>query len=282
MDAPVKVYSQASRTRPGIIAPALHLLREIRSRWWHIWVTYQQDFAAAHIGAGLGQLWNYLVPLFPIFVYSTLSAVGFFPSREGIPPGVYVSSGVTTYYLMITAIQAPMRAVERKQNLVSLTSYPLIGAVVASLGEMTFEFLVRFAAVMLIFVVVMQAVPWNAPLTLLLLLPALVFSFSIGLALAVLNQVFQDISRIIQLVFSYAIFISNAIFPIDRVKAFEPVGRFNPLAIYVDNIRHVLLYGELATPVAYVGISLGGIVILLIACRLFYVMEWRVRSYAIS
>jgi ABC-type polysaccharide/polyol phosphate export permease len=275
-------YSQASRTRPGVIAPAIHLYREARSRWWHIWVGFQQDFASAHARAGLGQVWNFLVPLFPIFVYSTLSAVGFFPSRDGIPPAIYVSIGVTTYYLMIGAIQSPMRAVERRHNLVAVTSYPLIGVVLSSLGELTFEFLVRFAAAILLFVIVKHAAPWNAPLTLLLMVPVLIFSFSIGLGLSILNMVFPDISRILQLILSYAIFISNAIFPIDKVKAFEPIGVFNPLAIYVDNIRHIYVNGELSSPVAYFTISALGVVFLLAACRLFYVMEWRVRSYAIT
>lgn len=278
----ITTYGQAARTRPGFIAPAVALFREILSRRWHIWVSFQQDFVSTHAKTGLGQLWNYFVPLFPIAVYSTLAAVGFFPSREGIPPGIYVPIGVTTYLLMVGTIRSPLQAVERKHSLVAITSYPLIGAVIASLGQLTFEFLVRFATILVIYAIVMKSVPWMAPATILVLVPAVIFSFSIGLALSILNMIYPDISRILQLILSYAIFISNAIFPVDRVKAFAPIGRYNPLAIFVDNVRHVFIFGELSSPIAYLIISFSGVLLLLLACRLFYVMEWRIRSYVIS
>jgi homopolymeric O-antigen transport system permease protein len=278
----VKVYSQDERTRPGFLRPVLALAKEIYDRRWHIWISFKRDFSAAHVGTGFGKVWNFVLPLIPIMVYSMLAIVGFFASdRDGMAPAVFVSTGATFWFLFTGAITSPMQAVQKNHKTISTTSYPLIGVVAASFGQILFEFMVRITATLLIFAFVLKAVPINALFAIFAAFPAFVFFFSIGLAFSILNLIYSDVSRLLQMFLAYMIFVSNVIIPVDRVQVFAEIAKYNPFAIFITNIRNIYVYGAFKTPEAYLIASAIGVVILILSARLFFVMEWRIRGHTL-
>ncbi len=277
----ISVYSQEARTHPGFLRPIGALAKEIYERRWHIWISFKRDFSAAHAGAGFGRVWNFVLPLIPIMVYSMLAIVGFFASdRGGMAPAVFVSTGATFWFLFTGAVTGPMQAVQKNHKNISSTSYPLIGVVAASFGQTIFEFIVRMTATLLIFIVVVKAAPIYVAFAVIAAIPAFVFFFALGLAFSILNLVYSDVSRLLQMFLAYMIFVSNVIIPVDRVEIFAQISKYNPFAIFITNIRNIYVYGSLKTPDAYIATSIIGFVLLIIAARLFFVMEWRIRSHA--
>jgi len=282
MSNPVKVYSQDERTHPGLLRPPIALATEIYNRRWHIWISFKRDFSAAHAGAGFGKVWNFVLPLIPIMVYSMLAIVGFFASdRDGMAPAVFVSTGATFWFLFTGAITGPIQAVQKNHKAIATTSSPLISVVAASFGQLLFEFLVRITATLLIYIVVTKTVPVYALFAIAAAAPAFIFFFSLGLAFSILNLIYSDVSRLLQMFLAYMIFVSNVIIPVDRVQIFAEIAKYNPFAIYITNIRNIYVYGAFKTLDSYLIISTIGIIILLLAARLFYVMEWRIRGHAL-
>lgn len=278
----VSVYSQNSRSSPGLIHPLTALAREVYDRRWHIWISFKRDFNAAHAGTGFGKVWNFVLPLVPIMVYSMLAIVGFFASsRGGMDPAVFVSVGATFWFLLTASITSPMQAVQSNHKTIASTTYPLIGVVASSFGRTAFDFAVRITATFIIFAVVTKTAPIYALLALAAAIPAFIFFFAIGLSVSILNLIYADISRVLQMFLSYMIFVSNVIIPVDMVAAFAAISKYNPFAIFITNIRNVFVSGSLATTDAYIFVSGLGLLMLIIAARLFFVMEWRVRSHVL-
>ena len=276
------VYSQNARTHPGFIRPVRALAKEIIERRWHIWISFKRDFSAAHAGAGFGMVWNFVLPLIPIMVYSMLAIVGFFASdRGGMAPAVFVSTGATFWFLFTGATTRPMQAVQKNYKSIATTSYPLIGIVAASFGHLLFEFTIRITATLLIYIVVVKTVPVYALFAIVAAIPAFIFFFSLGLTFSILNMIYSDVSRLLQMFLAYMIFVSNVIIPVDRVQVFAEIAKYNPFAIYITNIRNIYAYGAFKTLDSYLIVSAIGIIILLLSARLFYVMEWRIRSHAL-
>jgi ABC-type polysaccharide/polyol phosphate export permease len=78
----------------------------------------------------------------------------------------------------------------------------------------------------------------------------------------------------------YGIFVSGVIFPIGASPILQSINRFNPFAVYIDASRGVVFSGAIDDPLAFAGMSAAAVVMLLLACRIFYVMERRVRGVA--
>jgi lipopolysaccharide transport system permease protein len=280
MSTKLTVYRSDARVRSGPFRSCLELARECAAHRWHIWINFRQEFAAAHGGTGLGAVWNFVLPIAPIGAYTGLATLRVFPALEGVPAAAYISFGVTLWFLFAGVITAPMNAVQARHRTVAQTSYPLIGIVVASLGHVAFETLVRLVATAVLVVVVFGVPPAAGVMALLILLDGLVLFAALGLLASMLNIVAPDVSRVVQVLLTYLLFVSCVIFPIDGISVLASLRHFNPFAVFVDNIRHAALFGEINDPRALLAWSVVGVVMTLLACRVFYVMEWRVRGVA--
>jgi ABC-type polysaccharide/polyol phosphate export permease len=88
--------------------------------------------------------------------------------------------------------------------------------------------------------------------------------------------VLRDLKNIADIFFRYMIFLSFALFPL----SLEGVGwwwyTFNPFAIFIDNIRSVLLLEQFVSPVHFLVLSLLSVALLVIVLHLYYVLERRI------
>lgn len=273
------VYSPDDRIKFRLFQPIRALIREIVERRWHIWIEFKRDFSAAHSGAGLGWIWNFILPVVPIAAYATLAALGRFPSAGEIPRAPYIACGVTLWMLFTQLITAPMQRVNARRSIVGKTSYPMIGLLVACFGQTVFDTLVRVVALAIVVGVFFGAPPLQGVLALPALLPAILFFLSIGMMFSILSVIFTDLKELTAVTFTYGIFFSNVIFPLGSFSGFGWVLYLNPFAVYVDNIRALLLLGELHNPVIYAVYCGISILLFITASRIFYTMEKRILGY---
>jgi len=110
---------------------------------------------------------------------------------------------------------------------------------------------------------------------------AAVMFVGLGLALSVTNIVVPDTARVVQVSAAYLVYISNVMFPLDRVPFLANAMRYNPFAVFIENARNCLLHGTFSDLTGFLWMSGAGVIIFLVGARLFYVMEWRVRGQTV-
>lgn len=276
---PAIIYSPDDRVKSGFIRSLHQLILQIIKWRWHIWIRFKREFRKLSIGSSLGAVWNIIMPIVPLGAYTLMAYARVFPERESYPAVVYLAVGVTVWFLFVDTSIGIMNAVKNRLSVIGQTSYPLIGIVSGEFAKVLFSLLVRVIAASILIGIAWGPPSWGVLILPIFLLPSIAFSIGLGLILSVLAQASDDVSNIATITSRYAIFLSNAIFPVGGSALLAPLGNYNPAAIFIDNARSLIFYGNLENPTGYIVASIAGIVIFLVGARLFYVMEFRIRSF---
>ena len=273
-----RVIRPDSRINDGMIAALLHLMSEVWNFRSHIHVVFKEQFRAAYIGTGLGLFWNYALPLVPLTVYWFLSKLRVFPNFDGVDGATFITFGVTLWFLFAGCVQTPIQVVQSRNKESMKTAFPLSASIVSGFAQLLFDTTVRSILVILIIVVGQSWPAWSALLLPLLLLPALMLFVGLGLLLGMLNVIYKDVSRVVNIGLQYGIFISGVIFPFHHIEILSTLNVFNPFALYIDFSRSIVFQGEVTDLTNYFAMSFIALAIFLVAAKLFYIMEYRVRG----
>ena len=110
-------------------------------------------------------------------------------------------------------------------------------------------------------------------------LPAIIFALGLGMMFSILDVVVQDTRRIVLLVLRYGLFISSVIFPFPEWGIPGAINQFNFFNTYVNATRDLLYHGHMDNPALYFYTSAVGLVVFLLAIKLVYTMDYKIRAY---
>lgn len=246
----------------------------------HIATMFWGDFRSSYRGTMLGVFWNIVIPLVPISVYLLLVATRVFPAYEGMNPALYIGFNVTVWYLFTGFVTRPITVVRSKVSSAMKTSMPLSASIASSFAQLAFDTLVRLVFIVLLVVAYQQWPDPNVFGLLFTIFSALMFSFGIGLILAIANIVYTDVERVVTIVFQYGLFLSGVIFPLSFMGPLSFLETVNPFAVFVTATRDYLFFGTYPHWTALCSWAGAGVVFFLLAVRFFYVMELRIRGTA--
>lgn len=274
----VTVIRSDTRHYTGFFGSVSALAKEVYQYRHQVWSVYKQNFRNSYFGTGLGMVWNFILPLVPLTVYVFLSQIKVFPSFEGVSRATYVAFGVTIWFVLTSFVQSPMSTVASRSKEAMKTAIPLSSSIVSSFANIVFDTSVRI--IFIIFMMVfMQTLPSAmAPLVFVLFLAAFFLFFGAGLILSVLNAIYKDFARVTDIVLRYGLFLSGVIFPIGRSDLAVLLRNVNPFAVYVNASREIVFDGHIVDWLPLLIWSGLGLIVFLIGCRLFYVMEFKLRE----
>jgi ABC-type polysaccharide/polyol phosphate export permease len=276
----MQVRSPYQRQGIGAFAALAALWQEIVTFRWHIGVSFAKGFAAQSQLTRLGVIWNYVLPLVPISVYSALMALRLFPSFGNVSGLVYIAIGVTLWFYFSGLVRGPIDTTAAQIRSISKTGIPLSGSIVASFAQLAFETTVRLAAVVVVFALLQGVPAWQVVLVPIPILFGTLLFLGLGLMLAMLNIVYRDVSKLIGIALQYGIFLSGVIFPIDQIPALSAVLQVNPFFIFIESVRSLAVLGTLPHPIALAVFSALGVAVFLLGVKVFYMLELRFRGLA--
>ena len=271
-------YRPDDRLSDGHMTALRHVVDELLRYRSHIKVMFSQEFRNSYRGTRLGVFWNFALPLLPISIYVMLAGLRVLPNFEGIPAAVAISCNVAIWFLLADCVRTPISVVQRRNAEAMKTSLPLSAAVASSFARSVFETLVRLALVAVVAAAV-SATPFLAgALALPIVACGCLLFLAFGLFLAILNIVTPDIERVVSVVLQYGIFLSGVIFPLAAAGPLAILQVVNPFAVFIGGVSHALFAGKVLHPYALLFWSALGPIAFVIAARLFYVMEQRIRG----
>jgi len=274
----IHIIRPDSRMRESILSAIRHLINEIWNYRSHIRIIFKGRFRAAYSGTGLGIFWNYALPLVPLTVYWFLSVLRVFPNFEGVDGATFITFGVTLWFLFAGCIQIPMQVIQSRNKESMKTNFPLSASIVSEFARLLFDTMVR---IILVLIIIVSTQSWPTTQGLLLpftLLPALFLFAGIGVMLGILNVIYNDVSRVVNIILQYGIFVSGVIFPLYDIGILSAFNAINPFAIFIDASRSIVFQGVINNLQNYLVASGLAFIFFAISVRIFFVMEYRVRG----
>lgn len=270
--------SPEQRIHDSALTAIRRLIVEIRDNREQILTVYRQNFRNSYHGTVIGVLWNFILPLIPITVYLFLAKIRVFPNFDGVSGATFLTFGVAIWFVLAGFVQLPIHTVASRSDEAMKTALPLSASIVSAFAILVFETIIRFGFVVVILIVTKSWPTPSSPFIFLILVPAFLLFFGVGLILSVLNVVYQDIARVVTIILTYGIFISGVIFPMGNSEIAMLNAKFNPFAVFVNASREIVFQNKIEHYLPF-GVWSGiGVIIFIIGARLFYVMEYRIRG----
>ena len=274
----IHIIRPDSRMRESMLSAIRHLINEIWNYRSHIRIIFKGRFRAAYSGTGLGIFWNYALPLVPLTVYWFLSVLRVFPNFEGVDGATFITFGVTLWFLFAGCIQIPMQVIQSRNKESMKTNFPLSASIVSEFARLLFDTMVR---IILVSIIIVSTQSWPTAQGLMLpfmLLPALFLFTGIGVMLGILNVIYNDVSRVVNIILQYGIFVSGVIFPLYDIGILSAFNAINPFAVFIDASRSIVFQGVINNLQNYLIASGLAFIFFAVSIRIFFVMEYRVRG----
>lgn len=238
-----------------------------------LWLTYslvRREIAGRYRGSALGMLWSMLTPLFMLAVYTFVFGT-VFQSRWG-DQGEDASMGAFAITLFAGLIvfqsfsevinQAPGLVIANK-NYVKKVVFPLEIFPPVLLGSALFHMLVSLLVLFAFMLPVQGGIHFTALLLPLVIVPYGLVLLGIAWILSSLGTYLRDISQVTGPLSTAMLFLSPVFFPVAVLPEWlRPFVYLNPIAVPVEQLRKVALFGELPD---FATLALYAIVGLLVA-----------------
>jgi lipopolysaccharide transport system permease protein len=226
-----------------------HDLLASRELAWRLMV---RDIKAQYRQSFLGIFWA--------FVPAIAAAAGFTLASNAkiinlgttdIPYPVYVLFSMTLWQTFVAALNAPVQAVAGGKSILSRIKFPREALILSKLGTVLFDFGIKLILVVGAFLWFRISVTGSVLLAPVALVHLIMLGLAIGLFLAPLNGLYQDIGRGLSLLTGIWLFLTPVIFATPRTGWFGLVVGLNPVTPLLVTTRELATTGVISNPVGF-------------------------------
>jgi lipopolysaccharide transport system permease protein len=193
---------------------AAKAMADLRASGMIAWRLFRSNLRVRHRRTFLGYLWLLLPAIGTALICSYIQSrrIISIPPTE-LPYPLFVLSGMILWQCFIDAINAPLQHLAAARQLITRSRVPHEAIILAGVMEVTVNAAVRVAILMLVIVYWVPLAPT------MLLIPigvaALVLlGFAIGLALAPLGLLYDDVGRVVMLATTFWFFLTPVVYPL--------------------------------------------------------------------
>jgi lipopolysaccharide transport system permease protein len=203
-------------------------------------------------GSVMGLFWSFLNPVFMLMVYTLVFSV-IFKARWGMDANeskaqfaVVLFVGMIVHGLFAEVANRSAEVILGHASYVKKVVFPLEILPVVCLGAALFHSLVSMLVLLIVFAAFNGFLHWTAVFAPLVLLPLLIFTLGLAWLLASLGVFIRDIGQGIGIVTTAMLFLAPVFFPVTALpEAFRPLMMANPLTFIIEQVRDVLIWGQL-------------------------------------
>jgi len=276
----MKTYSANFRCDDNTFTALKALYLQAKTYRWQIWLAIKKNIHQTYQQDVFGLFWSIVMPIIPMTIYMVLAYIKVFKTVDNMPFIYYISMGMLVWLLMATTIHTIMLSIKTEKSILTTTNFPIFPTILSRLGEVLHDTVIRFLIVAIVIIwFQIDLSLMNVILALLSLIPAIIFALGLGMMLSILDVVVQDTRRIVLLVLRYGLFISSVIMPFPEWGIPGILNQFNIFNTYVNATRDLLHHGSMQHFDVYIYSSIFSLIIFLIAVKLVYSMDYKIRAY---
>ena len=218
-----------------------------------IWQLARRDVVGRYRGSALGLFWSFVQPLLMLAVYTYVFGVVLkvrwsdrLQEEGDVAFAVILFSGLIVHSLFAECFTRSPSLVLDNATFVKKVIFPLeilpYTVLLSALFHAAMSMVVLFAA----HLVLDRDMAWSVLLLPVTLAPLLIMTLGISWLLASLGVFLRDIGQVTSVLSTVLLFVSPIFFPIERLpEGMRAFVYLNPLSVIVDQVRAVVLFGEL-------------------------------------
>ena len=267
-ELPRVVYTPESRLRHPMQL-AREMWRDLLASRELAWRLLVRDISAQYRQSFLGIFWAF-IPLIAMAAGLTLAdnAKVINIGATDLPYPAYVIFSMALWQTFVASLNGPIAAVAAAKPMLSKINFPREAIVLAKLGEVFFNFGIKLILIVGLFLWFQISVTWTVILATVALLHLIVLGTAIGLFLAPIGALYQDVGRGLGLVMGLWLFLTPVIYPVPKEGVFGAVVNLNPVTPLLVTTRELATTGVLsdsggfwvASGIAFVGLPIAWVI----------------------
>ncbi|MEA5450985.1 ABC transporter permease [Leptolyngbya sp. CCNP1308] len=275
---------------PELIYTPDSLLRRPRFLLWTMWrdllasreLAWRlmvRDISAQYRQAFLGVAWAFIPPIAMAVGFTLAKDANVFTVGEtDIPYPAFVMFNTALWQTFVDAATGPVQAVIIAKPMLARVNFPREAIILAKLGEVGFNFGIKLILIIGLFLFFRVPVSWTVILAPVALIHLVLLGTLVGILLAPIGVLYQDVSKSLNMIMGFWLFLTPVIYPVPTEGAFGVLVSLNPVTPLLVTTRELATTGVLTEAVSFwvvSGLTLLGLLLTWIGFRIAmpYVVE---------
>ncbi|MFB2935696.1 ABC transporter permease [Aerosakkonemataceae cyanobacterium BLCC-F154] len=213
------------------------------------WRLMIRDISAQYRQSFLGFTWAFLPPIvmalgFTLASDSNVINVG----QTDIPYPAYVMFSTALWQTFVEALNGPVQAVTLAKPMLARVNFPREAIILAKIGEVFFNFAIKLILIVGLFIWFKVPVSSTVILAPVALIHLIMLGTFIGLLLAPLGMLYQDVSKGLTMITGFWLFLTPVVFPVPTQGTFGTLVRLNPVTPLLVTTRELATTGIISNP----------------------------------
>lgn len=213
------------------------------------WRLLVRDISAHYRQSFLGFAWAFLPPIvmaagFTLAGRANVINVG----ATQLPYPAYVVLSMILWQTFVEALNGPIVAVTNTKHILARINFPKESIILAKLGEVSFNFGIKLILIVAVFIWYQMPVTRAALLAPLALLSLILLGTFLGLLLAPLGVLYQDVTQGLTVFTTLWLFLTPIIYPVPQSGTFATLVKLNPVTPLLVTTRELATTGIVSDP----------------------------------
>lgn len=230
------------------------------------WQLMVRDISAQYRQSFLGIFWAFVPPI--------VTAAGLTFARNtnivnlgntDLPYPAYVMFSTALWQTFTEALNSPLQEVNAAKGMLAKINFPREALILAGLGKVFFNFGIKLILIVALFIWFQMPITWTVILAPVALIHLIILGTAMGLLLAPIGTLYQDIPKLLTLFLGFWLLITPVIYSVPQTGKFATLVHFNPVTPLLVTVRELATTGILSNPQGFWIVSVVAIVGLLVA-----------------
>lgn len=212
----------------------------------------KRDIQGRYRGSQLGFLWAFAYPVLMLLVYTFVFGMVMrvkwgVEGQDNIDFGLILFAGLLCHSLVAEVMVGAVGLITGNSQYVKKVVFPLEILSLVSLCNAFFHMILGLGILIVIFLISGNTLHWTVLLAPVVLAPLVIFLLGMSWFISVLGVYVRDLSQFMGVLMTMLLFLGPIVYPFSSVPdAMKPwVLWLNPLTIVVEQLRAVVLFGQL-------------------------------------
>ncbi len=212
----------------------------------------KREIQQRYRGSQLGFLWAFFYPILMLLVYTFVFGMVMrvkwgVEGQDNLEFGLILFAGLLCHGLLAEVLTGSVGLITGNSQFVKKVVFPLEILTLVRLANAIFHMVLGLGILLIMYLITGNSLHWTMLLVPIVLLPFILFLAGASWFISVLGVYVRDLSQVIGVMMTVLLFLGPIVYPFSSVPdVMKPyVLVLNPLTIIVEQLRAVLLFGQL-------------------------------------
>ncbi|HEY9627602.1 MAG TPA: ABC transporter permease [Coleofasciculaceae cyanobacterium] len=236
------------------------------------WRLFVRDINTQYRQSLLGIFWAFVPPIAAAVGLTLASSAKVLNVGEtDLPYPAYIVFSMALWQTFTESVTGPIQAVTAAKPMLAKINFPREAIILSQLGQVGFNFGIKLILIIGLFLWFKIPITWAVILAPVALLHLIALGTAVGLILAPLGALYEDVTRGLTLAMGVWLFFTPVIYPLPKEGNFAQIVRLNPVTPLLSAVRELATTGQIADPQSFWLASLVAGVGLLLAWLVYRV-----------